>query len=76
MASFHRRGILTEKQKKPRKWRRRLLLAVGGLLAFVVLALALILLVFSTPWGKEKLRGFAETQLRAALVGDGHIGKI
>lgn len=67
---------MTDIPQMPRKWPRRLFKVFGGLLAFAVVTIVLVLAVLSTSWGKERLRGFAETQLRTALIGGGQIGKI
>ncbi|TVR63762.1 MAG: hypothetical protein EA422_08625, partial [Gemmatimonadales bacterium] len=49
---------------------------VAGLGAILVLALLAVFIATNTPWGREQVRSFAETQLNEIVQGQVEIGRI
>jgi translocation and assembly module TamB len=57
--------------------RRRIALYVGtGLAAVVMLALAAVLIITNTDWGREQVRRFIVNQIANATDGEIHIGRV
>ena len=55
------------------RWAKRIAL---GLMAFVVVAIATVLIVIHTDWGRSKVRAQVESIIAETFVGGGSLGKL